>query len=261
MQKLLLVAALAASCLGSANAKDLGVQGQIWPITEIDFRQLMLESASKADLNKVQTSVNNFFDTFPRRVLPSPDKTNTRYIDPSITVSNDIKAPVMDAQGNYQWTTLYTKGQRVNPLEKQRPLTAMLYFDGGNEEQVKFVKAAMANNPMRIIPVETAGANVKNLSKAFSRPVFYANEEMMARFRVSELPALLYPGSGDYSLYLGLTAFAAPYKVPELEAVWPVNGTKTAVPLPGASEQDREALRNFMNNASKTADKINENKK
>lgn len=253
-----------------AHAKDLGVQGNTWPIVEIDFRQLMLESAAKVDMNKVQddlkASTERFFDNLPRRILPSAEKTTTRYIDPSITLTSDIQAPVANASGDYQWTTLYAKGTKVNPLEKFRPLTAMLYFDGTSEEQLKFVREALAANPMRIVPVETAGANVKTLSKSFNRPIFFANDGMMARFRVTQLPALLYPGSGEYANYLGLTAFAAPYKVSELEAVWPSTppqskaGGPNVAPVPQpVTDQEKAALGSLLNPAFKGVP--NENKK
>jgi conjugal transfer pilus assembly protein TraW len=236
-----------------AVAKDLGVQGQIWPVIEIDFRRLMLESAARADWNQVQdevkASADRYFDSFPRRYLPSIDKTTTHYIDPSVTVSSDIMAPIPDAAGNYQWTKLYAKGTKVNPLEKYRPLTAMLFFDGSDEDQLKFVKEALAANPMRIVPVETAGANVKTLSDKLDRPVFYANESMMARFKVRNLPSLLYPASGEYSMYLGMTAFATPYKYAELEAVWPAKAARTDAPavyVPTVTEQERSAITNLL---------------
>lgn len=265
MRKLILTTMLSSLAAFPGYAADLGVLGNTWPIVEIDMRQLMLESASKVDMNKVQDdlkeSTDKYFDNLPRRILPSAEKTYTRYIDPSITLESDIQAPVADADGNFQWRTLFTKGTRVNPLEKSRPLTAMLYFDGTSEEQLKFVREALAVNPMRIVPVETAGANVRTLSKGFNRPIYYANDLQMSRFRVTQLPALLYPGTGEYSSYLALTAFAGPYKVAELEAVWPSNlkltpGTAGAVPVPAVTEQDRAAMSNFLKPAFK--DKPNE---
>jgi conjugal transfer pilus assembly protein TraW len=252
MQKIFIVAALLAA-VSSAQATDLGVQGKTWPIIEIDFRQLMLESASRADLsaaqNEVKASTEKFFDSFPQRYLPSIDKTTTRYIDPSITLGSDIMAPVPDDGGDYQWRVLAPKGARLNPLVKYRPLTAMLFFDGRDEAQLQFVRDVLKANPMRVVPVETAGANVKNLSKSFKRPIFYANDAMMARFNVEHLPSLLYPGSGDYSLYLGMTSFAAPYKQAELESVWPVNAPVSVQGLSSeaVSDADKKAVGTLLN--------------
>lgn len=251
MRKLLLASLLGLLIVNPLHAKDLGVQGQVWPILEIDFRRLMLESAARVDWNQMQdeikSSANKYFDGFPGRRLPSVDKTETRYIDPSIITPSDIMAPLPDASGTLQWSVLYAKGTRVNPLEKIRPLTAMLFFDGNSPDQVKFVRAALAANPLRVVPVETAGANVKDLSVAFDRPVFYANESMMARFRVEHLPALLYPGSGANALYLGLTAFAEPYKASELETAWPVNPVvQPVVNVTPVSAAERKAVSDLL---------------
>lgn len=252
MRNILTIAVLLAA-LGPAQATDLGVQGKTWPIIEIDFRQLLLESAARADLDAAQKEVTEstekYFDQFPQRNLPSVEVTATRYIDPSITLASDIAAPIPNAAGDYQWATLYPKGTRVNPLEKFRPLTAMLFFDGRDEAQLKFVREALAANPMRIVPVETAGANVKDLSKAFARPIFYANEAMMARFKVENLPSLLYPATGEYALYLGMTAFARPYKLAELETVWPKNGQGQVLGTAATtvSEADRKVLGTLLN--------------
>jgi len=252
MQKLFIVAALLAA-IGPAQATDLGVQGKTWPIIEIDFRQLLLESAGRADLNaaqqEVKESANRFFNELPQRNLPSAEVTSTKYIDPSITLSSDISAPLPNASGDYQWTQLFPKGTRVNPLEKYRPLTAMLFFDGRDETQLKFVREALASNPMRIVPVETAGANVKDLSKSFGRPIYYASEPMMARFKVANLPSLLYPASGDYVLYLGMTAFARPYKLAELETVWPktVQGPVMGVSTTTVTEAERKTIGTLLN--------------
>lgn len=252
MQKLILVAALLAA-VSSAQATDLGVQGKTWPIIEVDFRQLMLESAARADLraaqNEVKASVNTFFESTPQRYLPSIDKTTTRYIDPSITLASDIMAPLPDDGGDYQWRPLARKGARLNPLVKYRPLTAMLFFDGRDEAQLKFVREVLKANPMRVVPVETAGANVKTLSKSFRRPIFYANDAMMARFNVEHLPSLLYPGNREYALYLGMTAFAAPYKQAELEAVWPTKspGAVLGVQATDVPEADKKAVGTLIN--------------
>jgi conjugal transfer pilus assembly protein TraW len=233
MHKQLLVAMAAALGALSASGKDLGVQGQLFPINEIDVRQLMLESAARADWDQVRDEVkdsaNKFFDSLPKRSLPSPDKTHTRYIDPSISTGSDIMVPAENAAGDYQWTVMYPKGTRINPLDTYRPLTAMLFFDGHSEAQLRFVREALAANPMRIVPVETAGANVKDISKAFKRPIFYASDAMMARFKVTQLPALLYPATGDFGKYLGLTAFGTPYRQAELESVWPSHLKATQV--------------------------------
>lgn len=208
-----------------AIAKDHGVQGNTWPIVEQDIRQMLVESASKADWSKVQgqlkDSAENFLEKLPKRQLPLADKTQTEWFDPSIVLTSDIQVPVKQANGTYIWQVMYPKGTRVNPFEKYRPVTAMLFFDGSQEEQLKFVQEVLAKEPNRIVPVEAGAGNLKEMNETLKRPVFHANDAMINRFQVKYLPALAYPGEGEHRLYLGVTSFGPPFKAQEAIAAWP----------------------------------------
>lgn len=235
-QWLILGACLAAS---SPHAKDLGVSGTIWPIIEIDVRQMMVEDAARTDWTKAQDalkdSAKSYIDNLPKRQLLSPDKTQTEWVDPSIVLSSDIQAPVKRADGTYAWTVIAAKGDIVNPLEKFRPVTAFLLFDGSDEAQLALVKEVLAREELRIIPVETGSGNLNSNVKALRRPVYYANDGMMARFRVRYLPSLVYPGFGEHRLFLGNTSFALPYKAEEVLKAWPdlnSNQISTKKPAP-----------------------------
>lgn len=224
-------------CAALAHSKDHGVQGIVWPIIEVDVRQLLLESASKADWAKVQTeiktSASRYFDTLPKRQMPVVQKTQTAWIDPSIVLSSDIQAPVQQPDGKITWQILYPKGTKANPLAANRPVTAMLFFDGSQPEQVELVRSVLALEPNRIVPVEAGAGEIKVTNQTLKRPVFFANDAMIARFQVRYLPSLLYAGADDHSLFLGLTSFALPFKPTEVIASWsdlapsPVIGSKS----------------------------------
>jgi conjugal transfer pilus assembly protein TraW len=257
MLKQIIILTLGVFSLLQASAKDLGVQGQTWPVLEIDFRQTVLESAAKADWGKardeLKASAESFFDSFPQRRIGSVVHTETRYLDPSITVESDIKIPTPDREGNISWRVLHPKGTKVNPLDSFRPLTALLFFDGNSESQVKFVQEALEKNPMKIVPLETGGSNVKALSELLKRPVFYANDSMLARFNIANLPALLYAASGKFSKYMGLTSFSEPYKYSEVEDVWPLNvdyASTTNVAQP-PSDEEKRVIADLLNLNSK----------
>lgn len=215
----------------TASARDLGVQAKTWDVTEIDVRRLVVESAADADWTQahgeLERSAARYLESLPRRSLPVAERTQTRWIDPSMTLASDIRVPVRDAStGRWSWQVLYRKGQTFNPLSTQRPLTAMLYFDARDERQTAFVQDALARNPLGVVPVEVSGANPAKLARRFERPVFHADEALLARFAVDQVPALLYPGEGVHALALGLTTFASPFRIEELERAWP---TSTAI--------------------------------
>lgn len=220
---LLLLTALSSA---AASAKDLGVQGNAWPIVEVDIRQMLVESAARVDWKEVQEqathSAKNYLGNLPKRNLPSPEKTTTAWIDPSIVVSSDIQAPIKQPDGSFAWQVLVPKGTVVNPLKQIRPATAFLLFDGSNESQMKFVQDVLKREQNRVVPVEAGAGDMKTGAETLARPLFYANDAMMSRFQVRYLPALVYPGTGAQELYLGVTSFAAPYNAAEVFSAWPV---------------------------------------
>lgn len=223
-----------------ALAHDLGVQGKVWEITEIDIRQLLMESLARANFDELrkerEDSAKNFLDNLPKRQMGIVEKTVTQWIDPSIEIVNDIQTIGEDPETNeLAWQSLHKKGTRVNPLLVQRPLTALLFFDGKSKEQLEFVdKVLREDEHGRVVLLESTGVNVGDLTKMFGRPVFYANDQVVERFNITVAPSLLYAGDGEREGYLGLTSFASPFQVSELKAVWELDITKTRGPMSGA---------------------------
>jgi conjugal transfer pilus assembly protein TraW len=223
--KLLPILALTCATALPLHAKNMGVQGNVWPIIEVDMRQLMIESAARADWSAAQDQATNsakrYLETLPKRTFPTSAKTVTAWVNPSVTVSSDIQVPVKNAKGAYEWQVLAPKGSSYNPLTTVRPATAFILFDGADEAQVKFVQAALAQEPNRLVPVEAGRGDLGTNNKTFGRPVFYASDAMLNRFRVQYLPSVVYPGSGAQELLLGVTSFAAPFRPAELLGTWP----------------------------------------
>jgi len=206
-------------------AKDYGVQGNLWPITEVDVRQLIIGQAANVDWSKPQAqlkeSAKNYLENLPKRRLPLAETTETTWFDPSIVLTSDIQVPVKQPDGSYVWTLMYPKGTRVNPLEKYRPVTAMLFFDGSQEDQVKMVQEVLLKEPNRIIVVEAGGGDLKALNETLKRPVFYGHDALINRFQVKYLPTLVYAGEGAEQNYLGITSFAAPFDANQVVQSWP----------------------------------------
>jgi conjugal transfer pilus assembly protein TraW len=208
-----------------AQAKDLGVQGKAWDITEVDVRQLMVESAARVDWDaaneQAKESAEQYTQNLPRRSMPVAERTQTRWVDPSMTLASDIRVPVRDEKtGRWSWQVLYRKGQNVNPLATHRPLTAMLFFDARDRDQVTFVQQALVRNPYGLVPVEVSGENFKDLATLLGRPVFYANQPLVERFSIQHAPSVVYPGKAEHALHLGVTSFGRPFRTDELEQAW-----------------------------------------
>lgn len=209
----------------AARAVNLGVQGTTWPIIEIDMRALIMQQAAQANWKGVQkelkASAKTYFHSFSKRNAPGVNETVTRWYDPSFTLKNDIWAPEKNAAGNYQWGILYHKGMKVNPLAYERPINAMLFFNGHSKAQVAFVAKAIKDYPSKLMLIEATGMDPQPLALKVHAPVFTETAEMAQRFDLSHTPSLLYPGSGKHKLYLGFTTFAPPFSIKALTNTWP----------------------------------------
>lgn len=235
MKKLLIGITLAAIA-SVALAKDYGVQGNQWPVTELDMRMMLITEAAGKDWSKyngeVKDSAEHYLDNLPKRTLPIAERTHTVWFDPSIELSSDIQVPAKQANGNFAWNVMYPKGTRVNPLKTNRPLTAMLFFDGSQQDQVKFVEDLLVKEPNRIQVVEAGSGSVQQLNTKLKRPVFYANDALISRFQIKELPTLLYAGDGEHELFLGITSFGMPYDVNQAMQAWaPLRPAVTPTPI------------------------------
>lgn len=208
-----------------ATARDLGVQGNTYEIIERDFRADIAASAARADWGavqeKAQDSARNYLDTLPKRSFEEASELSILYVDPSITLEDDIKVPRQQADGSFTWEILYSKGERFNPLTKYRPAAAMLMFDGSNEAQIEFAQQVIALHPYRVTLVDVSGANVGKLAERLGRPVFYANDFMLSRVPIRYAPSLIYPGQEAQALLLGVAAFARPFDPKVIDQVWP----------------------------------------
>lgn len=232
-----LISVLLATVAVATQAKDLGVQGTVWPILEQDMREYVVISASKTDWDAVNQRLKEktaeFPDTLKKRVWPAVGATSTVWMDPSIELTEDIQAPVKGPDGKLSWQVMIPKGTKANPLSKVRPTSALLFFDGADPVQVDLVRDALRAFPGKVQPIESGRGSVRQVSEALGAPIFHASDEAIQRFQVRGVPTLVYPGAGERSLFLGNTVFVAPYDTQTLRATWP---EFDAVTTPSKSE-------------------------
>jgi hypothetical protein len=206
-----------------ASAVDLGTHGTTWAIDERDLRELIAEDLAKVDVNAINTqlteSANTFFERLPQAGLPAADKTRTRWVDPSIELTEDIKSPVKGEDGEWTWQVLHPKGTKANPLEKLQPPDRMLFFNAESPEEVEFVKQVLKHRPTDVTPVATGG-NIKPIFEELERPVFFAKTEILDRFSVKATPSMVGVGSGLFSIYLAITELKLPLPPEVVSHAW-----------------------------------------
>lgn len=204
-------------------AKDLGVQGDVYPIVERDLRQRIMQDLSKMDMQKYKKDMmempERFEKSMPIRDLPRVAKTSTRWLDMSITIPDDIQGPIKGPDGEWVTAVIVPKGTRVNPLGNgANPQEVVLFFDGQDEAQVKFVEDVLKARPWDVLPVNTSGSP-KPASVRFERPVFFASDEQLKRFDIKATPSAMYAGEGKRDGLMGVTELAPPYTVKALNKI------------------------------------------
>ena len=197
------------------QAHDLGVWGRAYPISEVDIKKAIAKEANHTNWQKagdeLKASTKKYFNNLPNLGLTTVNQNSTYYVDPSVAFNRDFRAP----NGQY----FYHKGTYINPLTRVRPVTNMLFFDGTDPEQVKFVLGAIKRDPLKIMPVMTNGKPLE-LAKKIGRPVYYANKRMIARFHITHIPSLMGVGLGQNYFHLAITNFSEPYHVGLVEKCW-----------------------------------------
>lgn len=165
-----LFAQLFISCIAlSILAKDLGVDGHVFPIEEQDLLQMLktrVKHSSLADLTPA------LFES-AKHPLPAPGivtakKSREFTYDPTYILDHDIK--------NELGEVLFKKGTKFNPLEKIQLCEGLLFFDALNERQREWA----ASQKEYFKWILTSGDPFA-LEGKHKRPVYFDQQGTLAR--------------------------------------------------------------------------------
>ena len=128
---------------GTAEAKDLGVRGAVWPVEEPDLLdeiekrlENMKTSGELARMNRAALARARERIEAPPRVsgIAPAREHGARLFDPSVEIEQDVFAP--------DGALIAARGTRINPLEKH-PLTRdLLFIDGTRAVEVAWALQA-----------------------------------------------------------------------------------------------------------------------
>lgn len=196
---------------GAAQAHDLGVFGDAYPVAEQNLVEHFLEKMAKVDWKakqeEIARSAQQKLRNMPELGYPQATKTQTTWIDPSLTLVKDITAPVKQPDGSYVWKVMYHKGERINPLKYLHPQTLMLIFNPKDKAQKAFALAAKHAYPNNLMLLVTGG-DITGLAQEIGQPVFYTTPIIAKKFDLKAVPALAGTGAGIHADYLAVTTFS-----------------------------------------------------
>ena len=173
-------------------AKDLGVRGATWPVAEPDLLAAIEARLRGMERSGELTRLEREARADARARLEEPDpvpgiapatEERTRLIDPSISVSRDIRTP--------DGVLVAAKGTRVNPLERMTLTRDLLFLDGRRAAEIAWALAREdeGGRPARIVLL--AGRPLE-LMRRHRRPVFFDQGGVLAaRLRIAATPSLV----------------------------------------------------------------------
>jgi conjugal transfer pilus assembly protein TraW len=179
-------------CLSSNSiAKDLGVQGKIYPIIETDLAANIkhkLKSWEKSGkLAKLQKQWQEKTIASTKRPKPveglyKAKETKEFIFDPSIQLRQDI----VDHQGNL----IAAKGKRINPLDYKSLPEHLLFIDGDDREQLKWAKDKAKKHQSMIILTR---GNIIDLMKSEKIRLYFDQGGFLVKtFGITALPTIVY---------------------------------------------------------------------
>lgn len=171
------------------HAQD--VIGKTYPIVEEDFlayiqeRLSTLEKQGKIDdyKKKAQETTRHYVDQPTGEHVPKATESVTRYFDPSISVPYDI----YDGQGRI----LHRADTVVNPLLSVSLSSQLLFFNGNDQDQVKWAFDYAQKAGWRVKPILTEGSPA-DLMRTWKKRVFFDQKGFLVeKLGIQQVPAIV----------------------------------------------------------------------
>ena len=184
--------------LNTVSAKDLGVDGTLYPIKEKDpilmIQQKLKMMEETGELKKKQQELQQKTKTSVERPKPVPGITKATEqrvftYDPTYVVQQDIR--------DHLGRILHRKGTKINPLETVSLSHNLVFFDGDDPDQKTWafdrIKRSVISNQnekkVRLILVK--GAPLA-LSEELNAPVYFDQGGLLTKqLGIKHVPALV----------------------------------------------------------------------
>lgn len=170
--------------ISALEAKDLGIQGHVFPIEEeslLEWLKTKTQSLSKEEIEAVQQKLQKHYVSSFREPHSVQNLSNAKiyrvsYVDPTLCADQDIK--------NHEGQIIVRKGSCINPLDNIEQLDDLLFFDANNPQHLEWARAQS-----KAKWVLTHGRPME-LEELEGRAVFFDQSGFLVeRFGLKHLPA------------------------------------------------------------------------
>jgi conjugal transfer pilus assembly protein TraW len=159
--------------LSSAKARDCGTHGPLFPVDEKDpialIHQKLKNMEETGDLSHYEAEAHKKIKSSVERPAPVKGITKaiqsrTFYYDPTFVVEHDLK--------DHQGKVFAKKGTKINPLEKISLSSSLLFFDGGDPEQLAWVQTQLKDQKNSLTLILTNGSPLQ-LAEEVGQAVYF----------------------------------------------------------------------------------------
>lgn len=185
-----LLAALALS--SQAHTKDFGTFGHTYPIDEPDLLQdIQTKLISLEETGMIQRHQNEIVEKTKASLANPPAvkgivkaTLHREYsIDPSIVVPYDLK--------DHEGRVFQKAGTKFNPLGSKPLSTKLVFIQGDDEAQVKWVQETFFDPDIKVKVILVSGAPFE-LMKSWDKPVFFDQGGVMtSKLEIKAVPAVV----------------------------------------------------------------------
>lgn len=171
---------------------DYGVSGPVSEVVERNLIEEMQERMAKIDWEaERERTLSTFWERQTYTRLPRAEKNESWMIDPTIQAVKDIRTPRGDLVAR--------AGQVINPLANQGVGLTVVAFNAGDIEQLEWVTSKLQTmkigGTLMLMTSELSKKegwdHIEALYEHFEQPVYLLPQELVNRFQISALPAVV----------------------------------------------------------------------
>jgi conjugal transfer pilus assembly protein TraW len=175
----------------NAKAKDFGVVGRTSEIKEVDaieeIKGKLSDMEARGELDehneRMKKEVSDRIKSPKSLNLGRASEVREYKYDPSIEVKEDLR----DARG----IVFHRKGTKVNPLDVVSMPYELIFFDGEDEDQLKYVIKKYEESEIKPKLILTGGSPVK-LEEEYKLDFYFDQEgEIIKKLGIKAVPAIV----------------------------------------------------------------------
>jgi conjugal transfer pilus assembly protein TraW len=176
----------------TVGLNNFGKQGSTSYVAEENIIHVLQQRMMSLDMeDKKQKAVDGFWGKQKFVTIPNNKEEQVFYINPTVKVSKDIVNPNGDV--------LASAGQVMNPLTTAPSKNTYYLFDANNEAHVNWALSRVDKSLTQGIQMfMTSGLDkdkgweqLSSLRQSFSREIYLIPQQMVDRFKITGLPAIV----------------------------------------------------------------------